>query len=158
MRTALLGVLVVMAGCTKPAAEVKNAGGQVALVAPSAAPAGPTASGEAFEVALSSAGGEVTASVKAKPGFHVNAEYPLAFRPEAVDGDVTFAGERVALEPKVKTPCVEKAEDVCALEAPVPFKTKETAEPKVSGVLAFSVCSADKCLIEKVPLKVAVAK
>lgn len=151
---------LVLAGCTKESAP--------AAPPPAAAPApvvekkpAPTEE-KNYEVSLSSpalkAGQESSASVitvTATNGFHVNPEYPVSFRPEGSEA-VKFSGERVALTAGTKTPCAAKAEDACKVEFPLPL-TPETAGPaKVAGVVAFSVCSEDKCLIEKVPLSLAI--
>jgi hypothetical protein len=115
-----------------------------------------------YEVSMSSpalkAGQESTAAVitvTATSGFHVNPEYPVSFRPEGSEA-VKFSGERVALTAGTKTPCAAKAEDACKVEFPLPLTPEKAGEGKVAGVVAFSVCSEDKCLIEKVPLALAI--
>lgn len=122
----------------------------------------PASSGEPYEVKFTSpspfvAGKESSALVlvKAGPGLHVNPEYPVAFKPEGSEA-VKFAQERVPLTPGTKTPCAEKAEDACAVEFALPLTPEKAGLAKVAGVLAFSVCSAEKCLIEKVPLTLAI--
>lgn len=122
----------------------------------------PAVSGEPYEVKFTSpspfvAGKESAAVVlvKAGPGLHVNAEYPVAFKPEGSEA-VKFAQERMPLTPGTKTPCADNAEDACAVEFALPLTPEKAGPAKVAGVLAFSVCSAEKCLIEKVPLTLAI--
>lgn len=103
-------------------------------------------------------GKEATASVtvSSKNGFHVNPDYPVAFKVVGSQG-VKFAEEHVRLTAATKTPCATKAEDNCSVEFPLPLTPEAAGPAKVAGVLAFSVCSADKCLIEKVPVSLAIA-
>ncbi len=104
------------------------------------------------------AGQEASAliTVTAAPGLHVNPEYPVAFKPEGSEA-VKFGDERVRLTAGTKTPCADKAEDACRVEFPLPLTPEKAGAAKVAGVLAFSVCSPEKCLIEKVPLTLAIA-
>ena len=119
--------------------------------------------GPAYELSLAASGpwaagkdSNATVTVTAKPGFHVNPEYPVTFKPEGFEA-VKFAGERVALTPGTKTPCADKAEDACKVEFPLAVTPEKAGPAKVAGIVAFSVCSADKCLIEKVPVTLAIA-
>jgi hypothetical protein len=74
--------------------------------------------------------------VRTSNGFHVNDEYPVSFTPED--------GGRVALKDQLKkTPCEDDAQFSCAAAVPL---------PNTSGTLAFSVCSKENCLIEKVAI------
>ena len=98
--------------------------------------------------------GVVIATVEAKDGFHVNADYPVAFKVDAAS-TVKFAGDRVPLNEGKKTPCAAHAEDACKVDFEVPLTAGAAGTNTVAGTLAFSVCSADKCLIEKVPLTLA---
>ncbi len=111
-----------------------------------------------YEVSLTAkgpwtAGQESSAAliVKATSGYHVNPEYPVTFKPEGFEA-VKFGAERVQLSAGTKTPCAEKAEDACTVEFPLAVTPEKAGPGKVAGVLAFSVCSAEKCLIEKVTL------
>ncbi len=67
--------------------------------------------------------------VKAGAGYHMNDEYPVTFAPE--DGGRLQLKEQATLTET-------------SLSVPV---------PNVAGTFAFSVCSKDACLIEKVALK-----
>jgi hypothetical protein len=99
--------------------------------------------------------GIAVASVVAREGFHVNPDYPVAFKP-AAESTVKFGGDRVPLDDGRKTPCAAKTEDACQVDFDLPFVAGEAGSNQVRGVLAFSVCSADKCLIEKMPLTLAI--
>lgn len=94
--------------------------------------------------------GLVIVHLEARDGFHVNAEYPLSFRPTKGTG-VRFPEERFMLHEVVqKVPCAEGSEDICRVEARLPFKVTGGREhSQAEGVLAFSVCNPEQCLIEK---------
>lgn len=88
----------------------------------------------------------------ATDGFHVNADYPVNFVPDESSA-VVFGATRVPLkDTAAKTPCTSTAEDTCALDATLSPKAVTAGTHRVSGVFAFSVCSADQCLIEKEPV------
>ncbi|MDP3505742.1 MAG: hypothetical protein Q8S33_35695 [Myxococcales bacterium] len=88
----------------------------------------------------------------ATDGFHVNADYPVSFVPDESPA-VAFAAPRVPLkDTAAKTLCAGSAEDTCALDATLSPKAVAAGTHRVSGVFAFSVCSADQCLIEKEPV------
>ncbi len=82
----------------------------------------------------------------ARAGFHVNLEYPITFRPAP---GAAGGAAKLALSPATKAPCKESPKDACAitLELPLP-----AGDAPVEGTLAFSVCTAERCLIEKVAL------
>ena len=98
--------------------------------------------------------GLAAVKIEARAGFHVNPDYPVAFKPTAAPGAVRFTRERLPLSDGRATPCTDKAEDACAMEFDLSYPPEEGAS-SLQGVVAFSVCSADKCLIEKVPLTLA---
>ncbi len=122
---------------------------------PTAAPQGrkgASASGEGFEVHLAAsesyeAGkkGVVTVVLNAAAPFHCNDKYPYKF---TVDAD----------------PQLEYAQDVVRgmkigesqSTMPVEFTPASAGKHTVKGTLAFSVCTDDKCLIEKQPLSVSI--
>lgn len=149
-------VPLTLAACTKDhPAEAPQP-----VAAPAVEKATP-AEGEAYAVSLSAPAGlhagesaNAAVTITAKQGFHVNPDYPVAFKPEGSEG-VAFTAERVRLENGRKTPCEGKAEDSCRVEFDLPLTPEQAGVAKAAGVLAFSVCSEDKCLIEKVPLTVA---
>lgn len=148
-------VVLVLAACTRDPAPVAPVGPKTAEVKPAA--------DAAFELGIAATGAwtagkesSAAVTVTAKPGFHVNPEYPVSFRPEGSES-VKFSGERVPLTAGTRTPCAEKAEDACKVEFPLPATPEKAGPAKLAGVVAFSVCSADKCLIEKVPVSLAIA-
>lgn len=149
-QVSLLALL--LAGCTKESAPATP---------PAAPPPEKKTEEKNYELSMTSpalkAGQEssaATITVTAISGFHVNPDYPVSFRPEGSEA-VKFSGERVALTPGTKTPCAAKAEDACKVEFPLPLTPEKAGAAKVAGIVAFSVCSEDKCLIEKVPLSLA---
>jgi hypothetical protein len=92
----------------------------------------------------------------ARDGFHVNAEYPLSFRPlpspAAEFPKPRFdRGDGLVLEP-----CAAGAGDACRARLPIAFTPRTAGAVSVGGTLSFSVCSAEKCLIRKVDLSVPV--
>lgn len=129
----------------KPAAE-KAKGPDGAEYTVALVPRAPYAAGK-------EAGAAIT--VAAKPGYHVNPEYPMVFKPEGHVG-VRFAEERLRLTGGTKTPCAEKAEDACAVEVPIALTPEKAGPATVAGIVAFSVCNPQHCLIEKVPLSLAI--
>jgi hypothetical protein len=161
MNRLLLGSLLALASCTKetppppapkpaeparPAAEVKPAPLESETYALAIAPDG------AWKAGVE---GRAKVTVTAKPPLHVNPEYPVAFKPDGAEA-VKFAGDRVPLAAAARTPCPDKAEDTCAAEFLLAVTPGQAGAAKVAGVLSFSVCSADRCLIEKVPMTLAV--
>ncbi len=127
-----------------------------------AAAAGPSVDTADYAVTLSAPGphraGEEAAAafaITARGTFHVNADYPIAFTPSGAT-NVRFAGDRLKLAMGEKTPCAEKAEDACAASVPLAFTPEGAGPATVAGTLAFSVCDPERCLIQKVPLAIAV--
>jgi hypothetical protein len=128
-----------------------------------AAPPADRAAGEAFEVALVAppavrAGARGTARVvlSARGPYHVNRDYPASFRPGAASTAI-FPGARVALgDGAERTPCRDFPGEACTVSLPLPFTAAASGETRIAGVVAFSVCNPDRCLIEKVPLAVSV--
>jgi len=131
-----------LAACTKPPAAAAKEPFEVSLTARD-----PWAVGTESSASL---------TVKATSGFHVNPEYPVTFKPEGFEA-VKFTAERVQLTAGSKTPCAEKAEDACSVEFPLSVTPEKAGPARLAGVFAFSVCSAEKCLIEKVPLTLAIS-
>lgn len=114
----------------------------------------PAARAEAPSYALSLAAQDATATIKlvAKGGFKVNDEYPMHFKPETSAG-VTFSGSRIDLRAKaVKSPCGHDAKATCEVTAPFTFTPTADGPKTLAGTVAFSVCTKDQCLIEKVRL------
>lgn len=119
------------------------------------------AEGETWEVALEAPGVVATGErslglvrILARGGMKVNEEYPTAFKP-GPGTTADLGGERVALrEPSGRTPCPGEPSSACELRFPLPFTPRGAGEVRIEGTLAFSVCNAEKCLVEKAPLSV----
>jgi hypothetical protein len=130
-----------------------------AAPATAASKAGPRAESETYDVALqppasAKVGQPATARVvvTARAPYHVNREYPMAFRPDA-SATAAFDGERVALgEGAEPTPCTDHPGEACTLSAPLRFTPRAAGEARLAGTVAFSVCNPERCLIEKVAL------
>ena len=96
---------------------------------------------------------EMQVTVKAKGGMHVNAEYPINFRPVRTVNSVKYGKEKFdLLAGSKKEPCEGKGKDFCTLTAGVPFTIDVAGPRRIEGVLAFSVCDKNRCLIEKANL------
>jgi hypothetical protein len=80
-------------------------------------------------------GEELEVLLVTRDGFHLNADYPVNFK--------TADGARTELKDTMKKKRCESGGESCSAQMRVPNQT---------GTLAFSVCSADLCRIEKVPL------
>jgi hypothetical protein len=160
--TLLLGLLAAL-GCTRNETTARTASTTPAAVragaTASVADAGSSARSETFEVKMSVEPGasRLVLHIAALNGFHVNAEYPHNFKPDGSSEGVTFDKPRFDLQGTAeRSPCPGSHEDSCAMSAAIPFQAPSAGQPRVAGVLSFSVCSAEKCLIEKVPLAAAV--
>jgi hypothetical protein len=95
--------------------------------------------------------------IGARDGFHLNAEYRHQFRPDGGTAGVRFEAERYDLAPGAeRISCPEAPEDTCRLMARVPFVAITAGTQQIQGVVAFSVCNPQICLIEKVPLSAAI--
>ncbi|MDQ2645053.1 MAG: hypothetical protein M3020_14645 [Myxococcota bacterium] len=84
--------------------------------------------------------GEATITLDAKPPFHVNDKYPYKFKLKETAG--------------LKFPNPVVAKDAAKLEKQrmtmaVGFTPEAAGKHTIAGVLQFSVCTDDKCLIEK---------
>lgn len=129
---------------------------------PAAYPAVP-AEPRPFELTLAlptevKAGQPATARVvvTAKGAFHVNKDYPMAFRPEPA-AVAAFGGERIPLgEGATRTPCATEPGESCAVDAPLPFTPTAAGPVTLAGTVAFSVCTEEICRIEKEPVTLAV--
>ena len=131
-------------GPTRPAAAAVQ---QAAEATPAAAQAAAHVSEESFDLRISGSDGyesgkpgEVTITLDAKPPFHINDKYPYKFKPKQEAG--------------LKFPSPVIGKDAAKLEKQrmtmaVAFVPESPGKHKLSGVLAFSVCTDDKCLIEK---------
>ncbi len=115
---------------------------ELALVAPAGARAGQAAT--------------VRVVVTAKEPFHVNKDYPMAFRPEPAAA-AAFGGERIPLgDGATRTPCAAEPAEHCAVDAPLRFTPTAPGPVSLAGTVAFSVCTKEICRIEKEPVTLAV--
>ncbi len=112
---------------------------------------GPVVKGEGYAVRLQTKSplktGEsaaLTVVLTAEAPFKCNDKYPYKFTFDPVDG-VSFPNQ------------VVKGMNVSDKRATmlVPFSPKGPGDQTVSGTLSFSVCTDDKCLVEKQPLTIA---
>jgi hypothetical protein len=82
----------------------------------------------------------VEITVDAKGGYHPNEKYPYKFKPAEAAGvryaSPTFSTEALKLEPRRATFTVS-------------FTPEGKGDRTIAGLFAFSLCSADQCLIEK---------
>jgi hypothetical protein len=126
--------------------------------------AGPRAEGEAFVVELvppfSAQSGQASRArviVSARGTYHVNTDYPMAFLP-IPDPAAGMVGERIPLaDGQERTPCADRKGESCTVTTPLSFTPPNQGQVRIAGTLAFSVCNADRCLIEKEPLAASVA-
>lgn len=144
-RAGLLGLVALAAGLAasagEPADSAEGAEWAVHVGAPAAGAGGTTA----VELHLTS-----------RAGFHVNLDYPMAFLPSP-GSTVTFREARVPLAPKARTPCPGRAEETCAVALELAYAAPAKGDARLAGTFAFSVCSEERCLIQKVPLLASLA-
>ena len=147
-----LGVAVGASGCKKdePAPVVTSAEPSALAEAKGAeapGPAQPEYHESAFDVVLRpvppfAAGkpGKVEIVLDAKGEYHMNETYPYRFKTHASDGVAyaapTFSKDSMRLEGTKGTMTLE-------------VTPASPGEKSVSGLFLFSVCSAERCLVEK---------
>lgn len=90
---------------------------------------------------------EVVVAVVPKPPFHINAEYPHKFTVQIRDG-VTPAKEVVT--PNAAQVTLQR------LEIPVSLTPVRAGVATVGGELKFSVCTDERCLLEKQELSLSI--
>jgi len=93
-------------------------------------------------------GESASASVvlSAKAPYHCNAKYPYKMALDGPSGGVSYPTNPVrGMSVSEKTASMA-----------VPFSVSQKGKATVSGTLSFSVCTEDKCVIEKRPLSVTV--
>jgi len=128
------------------AAAPAPAAADSAAPAAAAAPAESKYSEAGFDLVLQPKGdyasgkaGEADVVLSAKPPYHVNDKYPYKFKLKEAPG-LSFANMVVTKE-------LVKFEPARAT-VPVAF-TPSAGKHTLSGQLSFSVCTDDKCMIEK---------
>lgn len=130
---------------------------EAAAPAPDPAPVRAEAKEWAVDASLRAAGGASAVAevhLVSRAGYHVNLEYPMAFLPSR-EATVKFQGARVPLKPVSTAPCRGDQREVCSVSLELPYTLPSSGSARVAGVLAFSVCSAERCLIQRVPLSLA---
>jgi hypothetical protein len=91
--------------------------------------------------------GEVVVVLTAKPPFHVNQEYPHRLKVTATRG-LTTPSTTIQRDPAKVTPP--------RLELVVPVTLAQDGPHGLDGEMSFSLCTDEKCLMEKRQLTVAV--
>lgn len=128
-----------------PAAPAQ--GDSAALAAPPASEAASKYSEPSFDLALQPKGsytsgqaGQAEIVLAAKAPFHVNQNYPYKFKLKEAPGlkfaNLVVAKDAVKLEPARAT-------------VPIAFTPESAGKHTLAGQLSFSVCTDDKCMIEK---------
>jgi hypothetical protein len=174
-RCALLGLSLAwgLLGCEEPSsAALPVASAQAAAAAPTtsgagasvtaaaaSAPASPEAAPDARESfaeqaftlslkgpATAKVGETVTLDVRLEPagGFKVNEEYPLKF---------TFSPTEGVAPIKAVVPRADAHVDAKHASLPLQVTLQSAGKREVLGRLAFSVCTEERCLIEKRDLR-----
>lgn len=153
-----LALVTAAAGCSKDAKPAAEKPGAAAADTPGAsAPAIAAAkhTDETFEVEIRPEGsytaetpGEARVVLVAKEGFKCNDQYPYKF--EFADSDGISYSDKVV-----------RGDDAISIEGKkavmkVPFTPSSAGKHTVKGKFSFSVCSDDKCLIEKRDLELAI--
>ncbi len=91
--------------------------------------------------------GVVILQLKAKEPHHINQEYPHKLKLKASDG-VTYPQPILSRQSMKIAPM--------QADLTVPLTPNRSGELTISGEFAFSLCTADRCLIEKRTLAVAI--
>lgn len=162
---AAAGVAFAVSGCTKSeAASSREAAPERPAAASSA-----SAATDAFGVELKATGpykagaeGAIELTLRAKGGYHLNDQYPFRFKvaeppaesvsyPKAVlqRADFSFAEEN-----KGNPQNPEHKPDTAKVQ--IPFLTSKSGRATVAGTFLLSVCSDANCIMDKVPLELAV--
>jgi hypothetical protein len=91
--------------------------------------------------------GVVVLQLRAKEPHHINQEYPHKLKLKATEG--------LAFPQSVLGRDAMKIETMSA-ELPVPFTPSKSGVFSIGGDFAFSLCTSDRCLMEKRSLTVAI--
>lgn len=150
---ALVAGASLLAGCSKAGTERAERGaGSAPPAATTQTPGSPSPAASAiseahFDVVLKPAGaykagepGKVELVLQAKAPYHSNPEYPYKLTLEESPG-VSYPSKVVARD-------AVKLEHMQATMT-IPFTPTSAGKKKIAGRYSFSVCSEDKCVIEK---------
>lgn len=88
---------------------------------------------------------QLEAVLIAKPPYHCNPEYPHKFKLSAAPAGLAYPEETV------RGMKVTPERSVLA----IPVNAQSAGKPTVSGTLSFSVCTAERCMVEKRDLSLA---
>jgi hypothetical protein len=138
------------------AAAAPSAAGAAAPAVEHAAPSGPEIHEDTFDLVVRPTGtysvgkpGSVDVQVSAKGGYHCNDKYPYKFK--------------VGDSPGVRFAAPVFTKDALTLEQlratmKLDFTPESPGKKTIAGSFAFSLCSAERCLVEKrdVSLEIAV--
>lgn len=144
---ALLTEFLLLAGCRGEVSAAENSSKHTESASVAATAAASRFDEAAFSLSLSGSGtysagnsGVLLLELKAKSPYHVNQEYPHKLKLKPVDGiafpNPTLARDAMTVEPM-------------AIVSRVPLKPTRAGAFKVEAEFAFSLCTADRCLIEK---------
>ena len=141
-----IGVLL-LAGCRGEVSAAESSIKHTESVGVAATATASSFDEPAFSVSLSKSGtysagnsGILMLELQAKAPHHVNQEYPHKFKLKPVDG-ISFPNPTLARDAMTVQPM--------AIVLRVPLKPMHKGAFKVEGEFAFSLCTADRCLIEK---------
>ena len=143
----LFGVALAFDGGCRREAPQKASGLEEPSASPATTAAGPELHEPTFDLVMRPSGAVVAGQssaveiqVDAKNGYHVNEKYPYKFKPAVSPGvtyaSPTFSADAAKLEEKRATMTVR-------------FTPEDKGDKTIAGLFAFSLCSADQCLIEK---------
>jgi hypothetical protein len=153
--TALGAVFVALVGCNKEPAPAAPAAPGTAQASAENEPAEPQVSPSnrfsetGFDLELSpkrsyqvGTPGEAEIVLVAKAPFHVNEKYPYKFKTKQTQGI------------KYPAPVLKEGVKLETQRAvlPVSFTAETAGKQRLEGQFSFSVCTEEKCLIEKRPL------
>jgi hypothetical protein len=88
---------------------------------------------------------QLEAVLVAKPPYHCNPEYPHKFKLNAAPAGLSYPEETV------RGMKVTPGRSVLA----IPVNAQSAGKPTISGTLSFSVCTEERCMVEKRDLSVA---
>jgi hypothetical protein len=149
-KTVIAGLLIGCASSSKPASNEPT----TVQAAPAPRIERPEFVVEIRTPASVAAGSSALAQVElmALGDFHVSPDYPMQFRGAETSSNVTWQQPVVERASFETAPCAN-GEAACRAIATVPFRVGQAGPAHAAGTLAFSVCSADRCVIEKVDLE-----
>jgi hypothetical protein len=162
---ALAGAALAASGCSKSEA----APSREALPAPVAVAASPRVETDAFGVEIKATGpykagveGAIELTLRSHGGYHMNDQYPFRFKVAELPAEgvsypkatVQRADFSFAEENKNNPQNPDHKFDTA--KAQIPFLAGKPGRATVAGTLLMSVCSDASCIMDKVPLELAV--